>query len=102
MHSRRSSETKANIMNKKDKTEVIVVFKKEIEISNAESILESAGTKYRKGMDSSRGKIYFYSTGPKFILTFDTKRARELFISAFKDRKEIHEVYIPDWNITKD
>lgn len=89
-------------MMKKDRIELIVVFAKDIAISRAKSILESAGAKYREGMDSSRGKIYFYSTGPKFILTFDTMRAQREFVTSFKARREIHEVYVPDWKIKKD
>jgi len=54
-------------------------------------------------MDSSRGKIYFYSTGPKYIVTFKDEDQKYSF-----ERKnyfflpEIHEIYEPDWDIQKD
>lgn len=53
-------------------------------------------------MDSSTGKIYFYNTGPKFILTFETDEEKNKFESKYQDLKEVHEIYTPDWNIRKD
>lgn len=61
---------------KPNKIELIAVFKKEIDLPAAQTILQKTGTTYRKGMDSSRGKLYFYSTGPKFILTFSTEEEK--------------------------
>ena len=86
-----------------EKNELIVVFKKDVTPDDAESMLKTAGIpKYREGMDSSRGKIYFYSTGPKFILTFDSPEEKEKFMSANKGRDKIHEIYTPDWTKRKD
>ena len=85
-----------------EKIELVIVFKKEIEMDNAKAILDVAKINYRKGMDSSKGKIYFYNTGPKFILTFTTTQQRDEFMAAFKGKKEVHEIYRPDWSITKD
>lgn len=65
-------------------------------------MLEATRIPYRKGMDSSRGKIYFYSTGPKFILTFADEVQREKFIGAYQATENIHELYEPDWDIQKD
>ena len=87
---------------KKDKIELIVVFKKDIDLQNAQAILNNTGVKYREGMDSSRGKLYYYSTGPKFILAFETEQRKELINSEFENMIEIHEVYTPDWDKCKD
>lgn len=86
-----------------EKIELIVVFKKDVTPDEAESILKTTGVpNYREGMDSSRGKIYFYSTGPKFILTFDMIEEREKFLSANEKDDRIHEMYIPNWKMQKD
>jgi len=87
---------------KQDTIELIVVFKAGIDLQNAKVILDRSGIKYRNGMDSSRGKLYFYSTGPKFILTFETEQEKESMIAVFEKQPEIHEVYTPDWDIQKD
>ena len=86
---------------KHDKIELILVFKKEIGLRKAKIILNKTGILYREGMDSGRGKIYFYKTGPKFILTFDTAEEKNKFESKYQDLKEIYEIYTPDWNIQK-
>ncbi len=85
-----------------DKIELILVFKKEIGLRKAKMILNKTGVPYREGMDSGRGKIYFYNTGPKFILTFETDEEKNKFESKYQDLKEVHEIYTPDWNIRKD
>lgn len=87
---------------KHDKIELILVFKKEIGLRKAQNILKDIGVKYREGMDSSRGKIYFYSTGPKFILTFENDDEKNKFESKYQDLQEIQEIYTPDWNMQKD
>jgi hypothetical protein len=46
---------------KQDKIELVVVFKENIDLQNAQTIMDKTGINYRKGMDSSRGKGYFYS-----------------------------------------
>lgn len=83
--------------------ELIVVFKKYVTVERAEEVLRDNGvTVYREGMDSSKGKIYFYSTGPKFIVTFSSLEQKEKFAGANKNHKDIHEIYTPDWNLQKD
>ncbi|MEO9144649.1 MAG: hypothetical protein ABI237_03760 [Ginsengibacter sp.] len=85
-----------------DKIELILVFKKGITLQNAIIILDKIGAKYREGMDSGKGKIYFYNTGPKFILTFETEQGKEEFELNYKNLKEIHKIYTPDWTLQKD
>lgn len=85
-----------------DKIELIVVFKIEIDLEQAKKILENSGVNHREGMDSSRGKLYFYKTGPKFILTFQSQQDKDKFTSLHKDLGEIYELYTPDWEIQKD
>jgi len=87
---------------KDDKIEFILVFTKNTGLRKAKTILDKIGVTYREGMDSSRGKIYFYNTGPKFILTFETEEEKSEFESKYQDVKEIHEIYTPDWTIQKD
>jgi hypothetical protein len=53
-------------------------------------------------MDSSRGKLYWYNTGPKFIVTFTTEAEKESLNAEFEKMNEIHEVYTPDWDKCKD
>jgi len=83
--------------------ELIVVFKKDVSEEKELEIIQSFGVKYRNGMDSSKGKIYFYSTGGKYILTFDNEKAKEDFImKRHQFMLEIHQIYEPDWDIQKD
>jgi hypothetical protein len=89
-------------MKRNDKLELVVVFKKMIEPDAAKAMLDSSGVNYRKGMDSSRGKIYFYSTGPKFILTFETQQDLEQFQARYDNKEGIHEIYVADWTKCKD
>ncbi|MBS1646560.1 MAG: hypothetical protein JST67_04405 [Bacteroidetes bacterium] len=85
-----------------EKIELIVVFKKEVELKEAEAFLTKTKVKFREGMDSSRGRIYFYKTGPKFILTFETAQERKKFEKKYKSAEEVYEIYEPDWDIRKD
>jgi hypothetical protein len=87
---------------REERIELVIVFKKDVELDNALSILQNTGIKYREGMDSSKGKIYFYKTGPKFILTFETDESKDAFLTEYENKKEVYEIYTPDWAITKD
>lgn len=87
---------------KQDKMELILVFKKDIGLRNAKIFLKKTMIKYREGMDSSKGKIYFYNTGPKYILTFETESEKNKFEREYQNSKEIYEMYTPNWEIRKD
>lgn len=87
---------------KQDKIEQVVVFKKGTEIQDAQLILDKDGIAYRQGMDSSRGKLYFYKTGPKFILTFATEQEKDTFVANYQNSEYIYEIYTPDWTKQKD
>ena len=89
-------------MEQQDTIELIVVFKKTVEPEQANEILDKTGVVYREGMDSSRGKVYFYSTGPKYILTFKTDEDKQAFIKKHKGKRVVHEMYTPDWTKAKD
>lgn len=91
-----------NINMKIEKIETIIVFKKNVEINIAESLLDSLKVKHRYGMDSSKGKGYFYKTGPKFIVTFKTLNEKQKFILDCQKVIEIFEIYTPNWEIIKD
>jgi hypothetical protein len=87
---------------KENKIELIAVFKKGITEPVATSKLGAICQQYRTGMDSSRGKLYWQSTGPKFILTFSTEQERQAANTRLETLPEIHEVYEPDWDKCKD
>ena len=85
------------------KEELIVVFKKNISEKIAEAFLQSLGIPFREGMDSSKGKIYFYATGGKYILTFQHEQDKASFrMKRYQFLPEIHEIYEPNWEIQKD
>jgi len=84
------------------KSELIIVFKKTTSSELAKKILDDSKVKYRTGMDSSKGKGYFYKTGDKFILTFKTNKEKKEFLSKYEKKDEIYEIYTPSWNIRKD
>jgi hypothetical protein len=86
----------------KDKIALIIVFKKETNEAFAEDLLTKAGVHFHKGMDSSRGKLYFYKTGPKFIVTFDSEVQKNKFESTYKNVDAVYEIYQPNWDIRKD
>lgn len=87
----------------KSKIELIVVFKKSVSEETSEEIIKSFNIPYRKGMDSSKGKIYFYATGSKYILTFkDADHKSDFQKNRYQFKTEIHQIYEPDWDIQKD
>ena len=82
--------------------DLIVVFNKDVSEEDAEAILkEHEGISFKSGMDSSRGKVYFYSTGPKFIVTVESDK-RSAFLNNIKENPDLHEIYVADWEKTKD
>ena len=89
------------IMSSNSIIDMVVVFKKEIPIEKAREIMETQNRPYKEGMDSSRGKSYFYKTGPKFIAKIDREEVQE-FIKQLESLSEVYEVYKADWSIIKD
>jgi len=88
---------------KSNKQELIIVFKKNVHEDESERIMKSWNVKYRSGMDSSRGKIYFYATGEKYIVTFDDDDDKMKFrYNQYQFLPQIHQIYEPDWDIQKD
>ena len=92
---------KCNIRVKKEYP-LVVVFKKEVKLDKAKEIMAANASEFHEGMDSSRGKHYFYQTGPKFIAYFYDKDSFEKFQQNMEDESVIYEIYEPDWHIHKD
>ena len=86
----------------KDIYEKIAVFKKGTSLEKAEQWLDSMNAFFNEGMDSSKGKAYFYKTGPKFIVRFLSENDQIQFLKESKKNPDIYEVYQPDWKIQKD
>jgi hypothetical protein len=83
--------------------ELVIVFKKSISEEDSLKIVKSWNIPFREGMDSSKGKIYFYATGEKYILTFADKDQKAAFEkNRYQFLTEIHQIYEPDWDIQKD
>ncbi len=83
--------------------ELVVVFKKTVTEQQASDLIKSWNVKAREGMDSSRGKLYFYATGDKYILTFDNYDALMDFRGRhYQFLTEVHEIYYADWDKQKD
>ncbi|PZR37881.1 MAG: hypothetical protein DI538_11100 [Azospira oryzae] len=79
---------------KEKKEEFIVVFKKNVAEEHSLEVIQSFGIAFRPGMDSSRGKIYFYATGAKYILTFKSSDQKMNFLKTHPQfLPEIHEMY---------
>lgn len=88
--------------NVRESISVVVVFKKEISEKAANAIMDNLEYPHWEGMDSSKGKKYFYKTGKKFFLLFPSEKEKKEVLKELKRIKEIYEIYIPDWNIIKD
>lgn len=81
--------------------DIVIVFNKDITNDQAKKIMDKFNLIYREGMDTSRGKNYFYKTGPKFIAEIEPNRSNSL-IAKISKYTEIYEVYQADWKIIKD
>ena len=85
----------------KNNAEYIAVFKKEVEEKEAIEFLNTYSCNYNKGMDSSKGILYFNKTGPKFMINFSSQRLADKFLKKAKKEEIIYEVYKPNWEISK-
>lgn len=81
--------------------ELAVVFKKKVSQKRAETILHSLNFPFHEGGDSSRGKIYFYRTGPKFLMNIPKEEIGRVK-AELEAMPEVHEAYFPNWKIQKD
>lgn len=82
-------------------SEIIVVFKKEVSLKKARKIMTKFDLPHREGSDNSKGRIYFYKTGPKFILHVDKDKSNA-FIQGCSKTPQIFECYLADWELIKD
>ncbi|MDP2938711.1 MAG: hypothetical protein Q8O13_01320 [Candidatus Omnitrophota bacterium] len=87
--------------NNKELIELVVVFKKEVSGEDAKRIIANLSYPSHEGADSSRGKHYFYMTGPKYIIEIPQSE-NERIGKRISDIPEVYEVYKADWNIQKD
>ncbi len=88
---------------REEKNELVIVFKKAVSEEEALKKMNSFEVNFRKGMDSSKGKIYFYNTGSKYIISFENQEQKEKFqYQHYEFLSEIHQIYEPDWDICKD
>lgn len=81
--------------------ELAVTFKLKARKREAEDVLKAYNLPFREGADSSRGKLYYYNTGPKFILHVPKDRLGEV-TADLKKHPLVFEVYEPDWTKQKD
>ena len=81
--------------------EMVVVFKSEVPVEKANSILFEKEYIYREGMDNSKGKKYYQETGPKFIVQVP-KDKLAAFNLEMKNIPQIYEIYQADWTVNKD
>ena len=82
-------------------TDIIVVFKKDIPIEQADVVMKKLKLSYHEGMDSSKGKLYFYATGPKFIVKVPLSHKDE-FMKKIMEDQIVFEAYEANYNIQKD
>lgn len=80
--------------------EMVVVFKTEIPVEKANSILYEKEYIFHVGSDNSKGKKYSQETGPKFIVQVPKEKI-EQFNLEMKTIPQIYEVYRADWTAKK-
>jgi len=73
-----------------------VVFKPDVPVEKASSILYEKEYIFHEGSDNSKGEQYYKQTGPKFIVQVPKDRL-ETFHLDLKDVPQIYEIYQPDW-----
>ncbi|HZS40301.1 MAG TPA: hypothetical protein VFF06_25895 [Polyangia bacterium] len=81
--------------------EMVVVFNKGVASDRASAVLEQLGWDFHEGSDSSRGKKYFYSHGPQFLVEVPDAEL-DRFKRSVKKRSEIFEAYPADRSVQKD
>ena len=80
--------------------EMVVVFKTEIPVEKANSILYEKEYIFHAGSDNSKGKKYSQETGPAFIVQVPKEKI-EQFNLEMKTIPQIYEVYRADWTAKK-
>lgn len=80
--------------------EMIVVFKNDVPIAKASSLLFEREYIFHEGMDGSRDKKYINRTGPKYIVQVPKEKITQ-FNLEMKGIAQIYEVYQADWTINK-
>jgi hypothetical protein len=80
---------------------IVVAFKKGIPVERAEEVLKKLGRPFHSGSDSSRGKVFFYSHGPQYLVDV-AKDEQPAFLARAKKESTIAEAWVADWSIQKD
>ncbi len=83
------------------KEQLVVVFKKGTPAAQAQALLAKQPHPFHEGSDSSRGKLYFYRAGPRFLVDVPAG-AQEALAKSLRASPLVYEVYRADWNIQKD
>lgn len=81
--------------------EVMVVFKLDVPVEKASSILFEKEYIFHSGTDNSKAADYMKNTGPKFIVQVPGEKV-ETFYLQMKNIPQIYEIYMPDWKPGKD
>jgi len=81
--------------------EMVVVFKIDVPIEKASSLLFEKEYIFHTGMDNSKGKKYSQETGPKYIVQVPKDKI-DAFNLDMKSIPQIYEIYQADWSINKD
>ena len=83
-----------------DTVEMVVVFKIEVPIEKASSLLFEKEYIFHEGMDNSKGKEYLKKTGPKYIIQIPKEKITA-FNLEMKKIPQIYEIYQADWTVNK-
>jgi hypothetical protein len=98
---RQAEQNKGSAAPAAPKEQLVVVFAKGVAQAKAEAVLRQQPYPWRQGSDSSRGKVYFYRTGPKYLL--DVPAAEQAAVmERLRKAAGVYEVYQADWQIQKD
>jgi hypothetical protein len=81
--------------------DIVVVFKPDVPVEKANSLLFEKEYIFHEGMDSSRGKKYYQETGPKYIVKVPMDKI-EAFNAEMKVIPQIYEIYRADYSVNKD
>jgi hypothetical protein len=80
---------------------IVVAFKKGVTAERAAEVMKRLGLPFHSGSDSSRGKQFFYSHGPQYLVEAAPAEQRAYLDRAKKER-DVAEAWLADWKTQKD